>query len=55
MSRIQSALRLMDETLDDPPPLESFAKAAGLSPSQFCKAFKRSREPPRATTCCVSG
>lgn len=39
--RIQSALRLMDETLDDPPPLESFAKTAGLSPSQFNKEFKR--------------
>lgn len=38
--RIQKALRLMNETLDEPPPLESFAKAAGLSPSHFSKAFK---------------
>lgn len=38
--RIQSALCLMNDTLDDPPPLESFAKAAGLSPSHFSKAFK---------------
>lgn len=38
--RIQSALRLMNDTLGNPPPLECFARTAGLSPSHFNKAFK---------------
>lgn len=38
--RMQNALRMMIDTLADPPPLECFAKTAGLSPSQFSKEFK---------------